>query len=52
MEETTGGNAARLHEKAKECEFVGAYERILEHIFQTVNDKMLIEKAILAKCGI
>lgn len=39
--------AARLREKAKECEFGDTYdERILEHIIQTIDNKKLIEKAI------
>ena len=45
--ETTSAYAARLHEKAKECEFGTTFdERILEHIIQTIDNKKLIEKAI------
>ena len=45
--ETTSAYAARLREKAKECEFGDTYdERILEHIIQTIDNKKLIEKAI------
>ena len=45
--ETTSAYAARLREKAKECEFGDTFdERILEHIIQTIDNKKLIEKAI------
>ena len=45
--ETTSAYAARLREKAKECEFGATFdERILEHIIQTIDNKKLIEKAI------
>ena len=43
----TSAYAARLCEKAKECEFGTTFdERILEHIIQTIDNKKLIEKAI------
>lgn len=45
--ESTSAYAARLREKAKECEFGTTFdERILEHIIQTIDNKKLIEKAI------
>ncbi len=45
MGETTSAYAARLGEKAKECEFGATFhERILEHIIKTTENKM-IEKA-------
>ena len=45
--ETISAYAARLREKAKECEFGTTFdERILEHIIQTIDNKKLIEKAI------
>ena len=40
--ETISAYAARLREKAKECEFD---ERILEHIIETTDNKKLIERA-------
>ena len=44
---TTSAYAARLREKAKECEFGSTYDgRILEHIIQTIDNKKLIENAI------
>lgn len=47
MGETTSAYAARLREKAKECEFGATFdERILEHIIQTIDNKKMIEKAI------
>ena len=48
--ETTGAYAARLREKAKECEFEANYDdRILEHIIQTIENKTLIQKTISKK---
>ena len=45
--ETISAYAARLREKAKECEFGDKFdERILEHIIQTIDNKKLIERAI------
>ena len=45
--ETISVYAARLREKAKECEFGDTFdERILEHIIQTIDNKKLIERAI------
>ena len=45
--ETISAYAARLREKAKECEFGDTFdERILEHIIQTIDSKKLIERAI------
>ena len=45
--ETTSAYVARLPEKAKECEFGTRFdEGILEHIFRTIDNKKLIEKAI------
>ena len=47
MGETISAYAARLREKAKECEFGDTFdERILEHIIQTIDNKKLIERAI------
>ena len=47
MGETISAYAARLREKAKECEFGDTLdERILEHIIQTIDNKKLIERAI------
>ena len=40
--ETISAYAARLREKAKECEFD---ERIVEHIIETTDNKKLIERA-------
>ena len=48
--ETTTMYAARLREKANECEFGTACEdRILEHLIQTINNQGLIQKAINKK---
>ena len=48
--ETTTMYAARLGEKANECEFGTACEdRILEHLIQTINNQGLIQKAINKK---
>ena len=45
--ETISVYAARLREKAKECEFGDTFdERILEHIIQTIDNKKFIERAI------
>ena len=45
--ETTLSYAARLREKAKECEFGDTLnERLLEHLIQTVDNRTLIQKAI------
>ena len=48
--ETTAAYSARLREKANECE-VGETcdDRILEHLIQTIDSKMLIHKAINKK---
>ena len=44
MGETVSECAARLREKAKECEFGDTFdERILKHIIQTIDNKKLIE---------
>ncbi|CAH3177125.1 unnamed protein product [Porites lobata] len=41
-------SAAKLREKAKECEFGDTFdERILEHIIQTIDNKKLIKRAII-----
>ena len=51
--EITSAYAARLREKAKECEFGTTFdERILEHIIQTIDNKKLIEKAISKTWGL
>ena len=45
--ETISAYAARLREKAKECEFGDTFdERILEHVIQTIDNKKIIERAI------
>ena len=45
--ETISAYAARLREKAKECEFGDTFdERIFEHFIQTIDNKKLIERAI------
>ena len=44
--EATTTYAARLREKSKDCEFDNNDERILEHLIQTVESKVLIQKAI------
>ena len=42
--------ASRLREKANDCEFEGnSDERILEHLIQTTNNRVLIQKAINKK---
>ena len=47
MCETTSAYAARLREKARECEFGDTFdERVLKHIIQTIENKKLIEKTI------
>ena len=39
--------AMRLQEKANECDFgTNCDERILEHLIQTIENKMLIQKCI------
>ena len=51
--ETTTMYAARLREKANECEFGTACEdRILEHLIQTINNQGLIQKAINKKSNL
>ena len=46
-EESINSYAARLIEKAQDCEFGTTHdERILEHIIQTIDNKTLIQKAI------
>ena len=45
--ETTAAYAARLREKANECDFGDTLEdRILEHIIQTIDNQTLIQKCI------
>jgi glycyl-tRNA synthetase alpha subunit len=45
--ESTSSYAARLREKATDCEFVDTHDdRILEHIIQTLENKTLIHKSI------
>ena len=45
--ETTAAYAARLREKANECDFGDTLEdRILEHIIQTIENPTLIQKCI------
>ncbi len=45
--ESTSNYAARLREKATDCEFGDTHDdRILEHIIQTIENKTLIQKAI------
>lgn len=45
--ETATVHAARLREKANECEFgTACEERILEQLIQTLNNRALIQKAI------
>ena len=48
--ETIISYAARLREKARECQFEeNEDDRILEHLIQTTSNKHLIKKAILKK---
>lgn len=48
--ESTAAYAARLREKAAECEFGGNHDdRLLEHLIQTVEDQTLVQKAISKK---
>ena len=48
--EATTAYAARLREKAQNCEFGASLEdRILEHLIQTIENKTLIQKAINKK---
>ncbi len=50
IEEPIVAYAARLREKANECEFgAGCNERILEHLIQTIENQNLIQKAINKK---
>ena len=45
--ESTSSYAARLREKAIDCEFGNTHDdRILEHIIQTIDNKTLIQKSI------
>jgi len=45
--ESIAAYAARLREKARDCEFEATEEdRILEHLIQTINKKHLVKKAI------
>ena len=45
--ETTVAYATRLREKAHDCDFgTNNDERILEHLLQTIENKMLIQKCI------
>ena len=45
--ESTSSYAARLREKATDCEFGDTHDdRILEHIIQTIENKTLIHKSI------
>ena len=49
-DETTNANAARLREKANDCEFeANCDERILEQLIQTTQNRSLIQKAINEK---
>ena len=49
-DETTNAYAARLREKANDCEFeANCDERILEHLIQTTQKRSLIQKAINKK---
>ena len=49
-DETTNAYAARLREKANDCEFeANCDERILEHLIQTTQNRSLIQKAINKK---
>ena len=46
-DETTKAYAARLREKGNECEFgTSCDDRILEHLIQTIQNRVLIQKAI------
>lgn len=48
--EATNAYAARLREKANDCEFeANCDERILEHLIQTTQNRLLIQKAINKK---
>lgn len=47
--ESTVSYAARLREKAKNCDFHDDDERILEHIIQTTDNQDLIRKVIYKK---
>jgi len=48
--ETATVHAARLREKANECDFgMACEERILENLIQTANNRALIQKAINKK---
>ena len=44
--------ATRLREKAKECEFENQDDRILEHLIQTVDNRILLRKAISKKMNL
>ena len=45
--ESTVSYATRFREKANGCEFCDAYkDRILEHLIQTIDNKLLIQKCV------
>ena len=44
--ESTTAYAARLREKAHDCEFTNEDDRILEHIIQTTDNESLVKKTI------
>ena len=47
MAETTVAYATRLREKAHDCDFgTNCDERILEHLIQTIENQVLIQKCI------
>ena len=47
MGETTVAYATRLREKAHDCDFgTNCDERILEHLIQTIENQVLIQKCI------
>ena len=49
-DETTNVYAARLREKTDDCEFeANCDERIFEHLIQTAQNRLLIQKAISEK---
>ena len=48
-DESTISYAARLREKAKNCDFHDTDERILEHIIQTTENQELVRKVLYKK---
>jgi hypothetical protein len=49
-EETTAAYAARLQEKAQQCDFGDSRDdRVLQHLIQTIDKRNLIQKAINKK---